>query len=47
MQWQKTNQAGTRHRGPLQFPRSLVVCLHMKNAQTATEREPERETATE
>lgn len=33
--WQKTNQTRSR-RSPLMVPRSLVVCLHMQNAQTAT-----------
>lgn len=36
VQWQKANQAQCR-RSPLMVPRSLVVCLHMQNAQTETE----------
>lgn len=53
VQWQKTNQARTRHRSPFSAgsfllpPRSLVVCLHMQNAQTATENGKERETEEE
>lgn len=37
VQWQKTNQARSRHSPLMMVPRSLVVCLHMQNVQTETE----------